>query len=285
MLPLTKFKPKPMLPILNKPVLEYVIEKLKASGIDEIICVIGEKGGGIRDYFSDLIFVEQRIPLGTADAVLRCRGLIKDDFLLVWGDHLFEFDIKKTVEFHKKYRCDATLSLQRVEHPERIGVAEVDGSKIIGVCEKPRKPKTDIGTVGSYILSPVIFDYLEDLNVVSKGEYEFTDGIQKMIAAGCEVRGRFVRKWRKNLTTPFDLLEVNLRFLNKKKKKFLYGENCKIDSDVHNSVIGNNCSLKNCEIEDSLILDDVEIKNSKIKGSVINYKSRLSGMEVIDEIV
>ena len=122
MRPITKFKPKVMLPVLNKPVLEYIIEKLKFSGIDEIICVTGEKGGEIRNYFPDLIFVEQKIPLGTGDAVLRCKELIKGEFLLVWGDHIFEFDIREVIGFHEKHHC-----FSRHQGRERTGV---------GVCRR-----------------------------------------------------------------------------------------------------------------------------------------------------
>ena len=121
--------PKPMIEILGKPILEYQIEMLKAQGYTEFVLVIGHLGHVIRQYFSDgrrfgvvIEYIEEKEPLGTAGALYYLRGSIQEDFLLLNGDVIFDVNISKFLEAHKKNGGEATILTHPNSHPYDSGI-------------------------------------------------------------------------------------------------------------------------------------------------------------------
>ncbi|MFP4496612.1 MAG: sugar phosphate nucleotidyltransferase [Vulcanimicrobiota bacterium] len=169
--PLTANRPKPLVSLANKPVMEYIIELLKKHGITQIIITLHYLADEIVSYFGDgsdwgvqLMYSVEEEPLGTAGAVKMVSEYLDDTFMIISGDALTDFDLSKAIEYHKEKKAVATLTLTRVDNPLEYGVVitDEDGS-IRRFLEKPSWGEVFSDTVntGIYILEPEVFDYME----------------------------------------------------------------------------------------------------------------------------
>ncbi|MGO8670357.1 MAG: sugar phosphate nucleotidyltransferase [Capsulimonadaceae bacterium] len=170
--PLTSNRPKPLVPILNKPCMQHTIELLKRHGITDIVVTLYYLADEIEGYFGDgsdlgvnLIYTVEDSPLGTAGSVKKAEEYLKDDtFVIVSGDALTDFDLGKALSFHRNRGSVATLVLQHVENPLEFGVVITDDEgRIRRFLEKPSWGEVFSDTVntGMYILEPSIFSYME----------------------------------------------------------------------------------------------------------------------------
>ncbi len=182
MRPLTLEKPKPMIDVLGKPLLHWIIESLP-SEITEIILVIGYKGEQIQKYFGDafagrkILYVAQDRQLGNAHALELCRSLLAkgERFLFMFADDLHSPEAIKRLLKH-----DLGTLVREHPDPKRFGVFEVDSqNRVISMAEKPEKPKSNLVAVGVYVLDTRIFDY--KVRAVVNGEYYMTDQIDQLI--------------------------------------------------------------------------------------------------------
>jgi mannose-1-phosphate guanylyltransferase/phosphomannomutase len=171
--PLTCDLPKPMVPILNRPISEHIVNLLKRNGITEIIATLHYLPDVMRDYFQDgkdfgvqmTYAVEEDQPLGTAGCVKNISDLLDDTFLVISGDSVTDFDLKAAVRFHKEKGSKATLVLTRVPNPIEFGVVITDEeNRIRRFLEKPSTSEifSDTVNTGTYILEPEVLDYLPD---------------------------------------------------------------------------------------------------------------------------
>lgn len=170
--PLTSNRPKPLVPVLNKPIAQHIIEHLKAAGIADIVVTLYYLGEEIQRYFGDgadlgvnLIYSVEESPLGTAGSVKQAEEWLNDDtFVIVSGDALTDIDLAKAIAFHKEKGSEATLVLKPVPNPVEFGVVmtEPDG-RIQRFLEKPDKAEVFSDTVntGMYILEPSVFALME----------------------------------------------------------------------------------------------------------------------------
>lgn len=165
--------PKPMIPILGKPILQYQIETLRAQGICEFILVIGYLGEVIRDYFKGgeafsvkIEYVTEESPLGTAGALYYLRDRIRDDFLLLCGDLLFDIDMQRFFDAHKRYGGIVTLFTHPNSHPFDSSLIFADGNgKVTGWLNKedPRLWYHNRVNAGLHFCSPRIFRFFTEL--------------------------------------------------------------------------------------------------------------------------
>ena len=169
--PLTCDLPKPMVPILNRPIAEHIINLLKRNQISEIIATLHYLPDVMRDYFQDgsefgvemTYAVEEDQPLGTAGCVKNIAELLDGTFVVISGDSITDFDIKAAIEFHKQKNSKATLILARVPNPVEFGVVITDSQgRINRFLEKPSSSEifSDTVNTGTYILEPQVLDYL-----------------------------------------------------------------------------------------------------------------------------
>lgn len=169
--PLTCDLPKPMVPILNRPIAEHIINLLKRHHIREIITTLYYLPDSIREYFQDGVefgvqisyAVEEDQPLGTAGCVKNIEELLDETFLVISGDCITDFDLTAAIAFHKKKQAKATIILTHVANPVEFGVVITDESQAI--CRFLEKPSTsevfsDTINTGIYILEPEVLDYL-----------------------------------------------------------------------------------------------------------------------------
>jgi mannose-1-phosphate guanylyltransferase/phosphomannomutase len=170
--PLTSNRPKPLVPVLNKPIAQHIIEHLKRAGITDIVITLYYLAEEIQSYFGDgsdlgvnLIYSIEDTPLGTAGSVKKAEKYLNDDtFIIVSGDALTDINVAKALAFHREKKSEATLVLQHVENPLEFGVVmtEEDGH-IRRFLEKPSWGEVFSDTVntGMYILEPSVFKLMD----------------------------------------------------------------------------------------------------------------------------
>jgi mannose-1-phosphate guanylyltransferase/phosphomannomutase len=168
--PLTSNAPKPMLPLVNRPMMEHVIELLKAHGFDEVVVTVAFMANAIRNYFGDgselgvsITYATEETPLGTAGSVRNAMDQLTERFLVISGDVLTDIDLGAIVRFHEEHEAMATIGLARVENPLEFGIVitREDGA-IERFLEKPTWGQVFSDTIntGIFVLEPEIFDYI-----------------------------------------------------------------------------------------------------------------------------
>ncbi len=164
--PITYEVPKPLIPVKNKPLIQHTIEMLKKYHIETIYLSLGYKAKQIKDYFKDgsnfginIKYLIEKKPLGTAGPLSLAKKEIDDAFLLIWGDVLAEIDLTDFISFHKEQNTIGTLALTSVEDPSQFGVVNLNGNKITGFFEKPKKEEapSNLINAGVAIFEPEIF--------------------------------------------------------------------------------------------------------------------------------
>jgi bifunctional UDP-N-acetylglucosamine pyrophosphorylase/glucosamine-1-phosphate N-acetyltransferase len=225
--PITLTRPKHLISIGGKPVLEHCLNSIKACGISEVIIVVHYMAEAIRKYFGSgeklglkIEYAYQKSVLGTGNALSVAEPHTDRDFLLVYGDLLFTAEaLKKVLELYNQKKPSATLSVVRVERPEDYGIveAEADG-KVKRIIEKPRREEapTNLANAGLYVFTSEIFEKAKKISASSRGEWEITDAIELMLKDGKPVfAAEIPRDYWIDIGRPWDLLEANRWVLTK----------------------------------------------------------------------
>ena len=208
--PFTEDTPKVMLPIANKPILEYVIEALAENNIRNIILVVGYKKESIMSYFGDgnkwnveINYVFQEKQIGTAHALLQAKKYVDDEFLVLPGDNIVGKEcIAKLVR-----EKENALIVEESELPSKYGVVKISDGYISQFEEKPVVAETNIISTGIYKFKPDIIDLVQQF--VNEGKNNLTDVIQHLIESGEKIKGiKGNGKW-KDAVYPWDLLKMN----------------------------------------------------------------------------
>jgi len=214
--PLTQHRPKPMLPVGNRPLLEYVIEAVAAAGIEEIILVVGYQRSRIQTHFGDgdqwdvdIEYVVQERQLGTGHAVAQLQPHVDDheEFIVLNGDRLIEQTLVEAVR-DAPTDAAATVGVTRVEDPQRYGVVTTDGDRLLNIEEKPTQTSSQIINAGVYRLSPTIFEQIEQANRTADGESALTTAISDLAADQPVGVVRYSDTWT-DVTQLWDVLSVN----------------------------------------------------------------------------
>jgi len=200
--PLTDTTPKPLLPVKGKPTMQWAIENLKQHGITDIILAISFFADKVQDYFGDgqelsvnLSYSIEAEPLGTGGAVKQASEKIGDDFILIWGDNLMDINITELITQHKKYNGLVTMALTPREDVENFGVATLDGDKIIGFVEKPKREEapSNLINAGAFVVNKRALDRN---NVFSRWHLKEWFLVLSMLGSGFRlIRWRSI-KWR-----------------------------------------------------------------------------------------
>jgi glucose-1-phosphate thymidylyltransferase len=183
--PCTAVTNKHLLPVFNKPMIYYPLRTLIKAGINDIMIVSGKEHA---DHFKKLFdknpdfpdikfnFAVQKDPGGIAQALGLAKDFAKNEkIIVILGDNIFEDDISgAAIEFQKQEK-GAKIFLKKVPDPERFGVANIKGDKIIEIEEKPLSPKSDLAVTGLYMLDQQVWDVINSLQPSGRGELEITD--------------------------------------------------------------------------------------------------------------
>lgn len=182
--PLTKVTNKHLLPVGKYPMLYHPIFKLKQAGIESILIVTGKEHmgdvvnllGSGREFKVTFTYKVQDEPGGIAQALSLARDFVGQDLMtVVLGDNIFHTDISAFVQNFKHQRKGAKVLLKQVSDPQRYGVAELCGERIISIEEKPKIPKSSFAVTGIYMYDPHVFDIIRALTPSARGELEITD--------------------------------------------------------------------------------------------------------------
>lgn len=183
--PLTKVTNKHLLPVYHKPMIYYPIEKLIQSGIRDILLVTGGNsagdflrllGNGHAFGLKDIHYTYQEGEGGIADALRLAENFAdRHRVVVILGDNIFGDNITPSVQKFKNQKRGARILLKAVRDPERFGVAEVRGRRIIGIEEKPKRPKSRFAVTGIYMYDHQVFDFVRTLKPSKRGELEITD--------------------------------------------------------------------------------------------------------------
>ncbi len=216
--PLTHTSNKHLIPIANKPMIHYALEAVAAAGIGEVGIVINpDTGEDIRRAIADgdafglrVSYVVQEAPLGLAHVVQVAESFLRGEpFVFFLGDNVVVGGIRQFVERFRAHQDDCHLVLARVREPQRFGVAEVEGDKIVRVVEKPKQPKGEYAVTGIYLYGPPIFEAVRGIPPSARGELEISDAHQYLLDHGYRVGFSEITGWWKDTGKPEDLLEAN----------------------------------------------------------------------------
>ena len=308
--PLTYTRPKVMLPIANKPLLEWNLVNVKAAGIEEFLFVVGYKSEMVRSYFGNgkqwdvtIQYVNQGKALGTAHAIGMAETFV-DDFLVLCGDTIFgASDIQKIL------KKESSMGLVEVKNPNEYGLVKTQGKKVIRIFEKVEKPFSNVINAGIYHFNKSIFDVIKVTGKSKRGEYEITDSIN-MLSKESDFEGVMLNEWR-DVVYPWNMLDANEELLRKithtkrvseknvtikgpvtigKNNEILpgcyiegpvvIGNNCKIGPNCYIrpcTSIGDSCHIGNaCEVKNSIIMDNSNVPHQNYVGdSIIGHNCNL----------
>ena len=216
--PLTYTSNKHLIPIANKPMLHYALEAVVAAGIRDVGIVINpDTGEEIRRAMGDgsawgvaITYVVQEAPLGLAHVVRAAESFLRSEpFVFFLGDNVVVGGIRQFVERFRERKDHCHLVLARVPEPQRFGVAEVRGDRIVRVVEKPAQPASDFAVTGIYVYSAPIFEAVHAIRPSGRGELEISDAHQYLLDHGYQVGFSEITGWWKDTGKPEDLLEAN----------------------------------------------------------------------------
>jgi bifunctional UDP-N-acetylglucosamine pyrophosphorylase/glucosamine-1-phosphate N-acetyltransferase len=258
MRPLTYNRPKVMLPVAGKPVLEYLLVEMGKAGIKEFVFVTGYRQEKIKEYFKsgekwgvNIEYITQVEQRGTADAVRSVENLVDDRFLVANGDIIIDSGSIKVLAEHP----GNIMSIYKVDNPEELGTVEVEGDFIKRIYEKVENPPSNLANVGLYHFTRDIFKAIAQTPLSRRGEYELTDSLQWLADSNIKVAYRELERWI-DTSYPWDLLTAN--------ENLLAG----LDSNIQGEV------EKNTAIKGAVSIG---------KGSVVRAGSYISGPVVIGE--
>ena len=215
MRPLTAKRPKVMLPLANRPMMEHLVLAIRDTGIKDFIFVVGYGEREIRKHFGDgsrlkinIKYAPQRHQYGTADAVRSARDLVTGPFLLVNGDMIL-----KKEDITELCKCKTPcMSISTTDHPEDFGAVLIDGDKITSLEEKSKQPKSNLINAGAYLFSPDIFEEINNVTPSARGELELTDALFGLIAE--RKLGAYRLSYWMDIGHPWNMLDANATLLD-----------------------------------------------------------------------
>ena len=262
--PLTFERPKPSIPIMNKPSVGHLVEHLSKNGFNEIVITLGYMGEVIEKYLGDgslfgvdIKYVYEREKLGTAGSVKNAEQYLGDSpFLVVGGDHVLNLNLRELYDFHQKTDSMVTISVLSIDDPREFGIVDLDNNMIIHrFREKPGPGQifSNLASTGIYALSPEVLDF------IPKQKYDFAkDLFPKLLAENRTITGWLARGQWTDVGSPKAYREAQKWMLENMPGTLLRGrlqvENARLGGPLG---IGNNVSVgKNSVIVGPAVIGD-----------------------------
>ena len=307
--PLTNLRPKPMLPLANKPLLHHVMEAVVEAGFDEVVLVVGYKRQRIQSYFGDgddwgidVTYAIQEKQLGTGDALLQTEEYIDSDFVVLNGDRIVRASILERIVEERRSTATNQMAVTHAEEPELYGVVDLDEDGMVTrIREKPPKHEiaSDLINAGIYAFGPDVFDAIRQTD--THGELELTDVLNQHLDAIPVAGVPYDHAWL-DVSRPWDLITVNGRLLDRERT------NATTSTSVHptavvsdNAVLGVNTTVHpnatilrgtaigdnvhvgaNATIQNSIVMADVTIQpGTVIRDAVIGENVRIGANSTV----
>ena len=280
--PLTYTRAKSLLPIMNKPMVSYLLDQLPES-VDTVIIAANYRKNQLEDYIKSLdsskkiIINDEPKPLGTGGAVKFAEEYLSDEFFVLNSDIICSLNLSEMIKFHREHQAVATISLWPVENVSEFGVVDITNQgKIINFIEKP-KPEdapSNLINAGAYLLDSSILDYIKTGGLVSMEKEIFPQIIENTNRFyGYQFKGFWMDIGRIK-----SYLDIHQFLLRQQQVPNLIGENFVNKGLVEQTVLGDNVRIgKGSQVKNSVILDGAVIKDEVIiENSVIGENSTVS---------
>lgn len=310
--PITHTRNKHLIPIANKPILHYAIEAVAECGIKEIGIVVNADNDEVQRAIGNgdrwgvsMTYIPQETPGGLAQVVALSEKFIgQEPFIFYLGDNMVVGGVKRFIDEFIKSGANCFLTLSKVNDPERFGVPELKGGRIVSVEEKPKHPKSSYAVAGIYLYDSHIFEAVKAIKPSGRGELEISDAHQYLIDKGYAIGYSEITGWWKDTGKPTDLLEANRLILDNMtpavrgevdgksmiagkvviekgarivnsvvRGPAIIGEGCLIEDSYIGpfTSIGNATVVRQSEIEYSIVLRDCKILNVgiRLEGSIL----------------
>ena len=218
--PLTEDKPKVLVEVDGRPLIEYAFDALIDAGVSEFVVVVGYESELIVDRYGDayegvpITYAHQHEQLGLAHALVTAEPYVDDDFMLMLGDNVFRANLGDVVNRQREDRADAAFLVEEVpwEEASRYGVCDTtEDGEITRVVEKPDDPPSNLVMTGFYVFTPAIFHACHLVQPSDRGEYELPDAIDLLIRSGRTVDAVRMDGWRIDVGYPADRDEAERR--------------------------------------------------------------------------
>ncbi len=301
--PLTYTQPKPLIPVAGKPIIAFIIDQLRAVGVEDFVFIIGYLGEKIQMYVEkcypniNYTFVQQNERLGLGHAVWTAREALTntDEIFIILGDTIIDLDLQQMLD-----EPTSCFGVKRVEDPRLFGVVEYsDDGFVKKVVEKPKIPKSNMAMVGLYKIKEVkalidAIDHNIQNGIRTLGEYQLTDGLMRMIDNGVKFSSIAVNNWfdcgKKEI-----LLETNTMLLDKEGYASanlpLYdntiiinpvsiGKDCTISNSIigPHVTIGDNVNINYSIVQNSIIGNYALIEEVVLKASIVGNDAAIKGL-------
>lgn len=282
LLPITATRPKPLVPFLNRPLMDYMMGSLREAGVDRAFILVDYLGHMIEEYYSkvdgvELIFSGNNEPYGTAGAVRKVVPEIEGTFLVVSGDVLTDLDLRRLVKFHGERRALATMALSTVEDPRQYGIAVLDQEqRIIRFLEKPRPEEvfSNVVNAGIYVFEPEVFDL-----VPPETSFDFSrDLFPTMLRKGVPLHGYPFTDYWNDIGRPTSYLSATVDTVAGKFSDHLVPP---LWSDLNGGVLakGSGCSLgEDVQVSNFAVLgNNVEVRDGARLNSCVIFSNTIVG--------
>lgn len=317
--PLTHTGAKQLIPIANKPVLEYCIEDLKEADISDIGIIVGytpERIKSITDIIGDgsrwgvnITYIEQDAPSGIAHAIYCAKDFIgSDSFIVYLGDNILKGGIASFVKEFAAGQVDCGVLLAWVEDPRPYGVAVLsETGAVIDIQEKPSEPASNFAVIGVYYFSSSVFDVIGKLNPSRRGEYEISDALSVLIKSGkYKVGSAKVNGWWDDTGTSEAILRANHLVLmdlqpycrgSVDRAARLIGNVAIGEGSIINGgcvirgpvIIGRNCTISSAYLGPyTSVGDNTKIKGGEIESAIIIGDSKIDlepDKRIVDSLI
>ena len=291
--------PKPILPMLDKTLLEHVVEVVPENMVDEVVVAGGYKVDDIEEYFKqadvpyDVTIVKEMEPLGTGGALGNCRDVISGQFVCLNGDIISSLDMQVGVDLHKENGGIGTLALWEVEDPTRFGIVGVDDEqRVTQFKEKPKKEEvfSNLINAGSYLFEDSIFDY------IPRGRSSLEREVFPVLAREHQLNGFSFEGYFIDAGTPKSWsLGVQASIANKRWKRgkrinsnWFADDTVSIDgaSRVEDSMLSSGASIQSARLSKCSLLSDVKVGEHSILTETLVGRNTVIGSNCsLDNVV
>jgi mannose-1-phosphate guanylyltransferase/phosphomannomutase len=304
--PLTRNVPKPMVPIVNKPVMEHIVELLARHGFRDIMVNLHYLGSQIEEYFGNgskwgvnIRYSREDRLWGDAGSVKQCQSFFDSTFIVVGGDDIADIDLSHLVKLHKEKKSTCTIALSLVDDPSEYGIALVnERGRIIRFLEKPKGEVifSNLANTGIYIFEPTVFDLIPKGQFFGFGHNVLPLILEQKRLYGCLTPGywRDVGNLKQYQETHNDALRgrLKMQFSLPEVRKYVWmGNNVRIDPTAeigYPVVIGNNCVIEeNARVLENTVLGDncVVEQNAVVKESILWEGARVMSQTMLERCV
>ncbi|MFQ6615474.1 MAG: sugar phosphate nucleotidyltransferase [Fidelibacterota bacterium] len=283
LLPHTIKRQKCLLPVAGKPVIDHILEPLVWGNFDPIVLITGHLEDQVRDhvkkYDARFEFVRQPDPLGLGHAVFLGLENTDEPAMIQLGDVIYHLDFGDFC--HSPHH---RLAVDTVPDPQRFGVVETEGDRVVKLYEKPEHPPTNLAVIGLYYISNqrVLWEAINDLlhrGIKTRGEIQLTDAFGKMVSDGESIGFTRVSEWF-DCGIPETFLSSNRRLLSPSGLRI---ESSEIVDPVS---IGKDCKIVNSTVGPHVtLMDGCRISDSTIADAIVLWNARLDGTRVLHAIV